>query len=392
MMKNKGKKVILSCLVLGILLIVVGVSFAFHMLSFSGNRKHLIKAADMDVELVEDDSGIELTDAYPVYDEVGMLGDAYTFRLVNRGGIRATYILRLKNVTEGDNQLVESDVKIGFSRNGINRIVLFSSLPADRRIDFNILKAGEIVEYSLRLWIKDSVTDGTTGEGKTFKVKAEVELTDEKTLSLARMKQGSYVDYTGSNGCSGNYCKGANACSSFNISGWRIAYIEGNRAYLISSGASECYNKPYAENGTEIAPKLNAVSKKYCNKDFVDGDCSNNNDSWSMHSSDFEKIIKQATGIAATPFADCFSRQTKQCGNGINLIDNGGNYWIRSSSNGTYNRFISYWLGTSHTLSQLDNNRTYGVRSIIRMSSSVYITGGEGTAVNPYKIANETYD
>ena len=206
-MKNKGKKVILSCLVLGILLIVVGVSFAFHMLSFSGNRKHLIKAADMDVELVEDDSGIELTDAYPVYDEVGMLGDAYTFRLVNRGGIRATYILRLKNVTEGDNQLVESDVKIGFSRNGINRIVLFSSLPADRRIDFNILKAGEIVEYSLRLWIKDSVTDGTTGEGKTFKVKAEVELTDEKTLSLARMKQGSYVDYTGSNGCSGNYCK-----------------------------------------------------------------------------------------------------------------------------------------------------------------------------------------
>ena len=74
---------------------------------------------------------------------------------------------------------------------------------------------------------------------------------------LSSVASGSYVKYTGSNGCSGKACEGQNAnyvsdsnmgyCYSssykFNANGWRVAYTKKNdSAYLISAGAPECFS------------------------------------------------------------------------------------------------------------------------------------------------------
>jgi hypothetical protein len=73
---------------------------------------------------------------------------------------------------------------------------------------------------------------------------------------LSEMPVGSYVKYTGNNGCSGNSCLGQNAnyvndndmgyCGSSTLpykyyaNGWRIAYISNRNVHLISGGATDC--------------------------------------------------------------------------------------------------------------------------------------------------------
>lgn len=71
---------------------------------------------------------------------------------------------------------------------------------------------------------------------------------------LSEMPVGSYVKYSGSNGCEGKKCQGENAnyvsdtdmgyCNDsrykFFVNGWRIAYKENGSAYLVSAGALEC--------------------------------------------------------------------------------------------------------------------------------------------------------
>lgn len=71
---------------------------------------------------------------------------------------------------------------------------------------------------------------------------------------LTSIAPGSYVEYTGDNGCSGKHCEGQNAnyvsdssmgyCNSssykFQVNGWRVAYVKDGSIYLVSAGAPEC--------------------------------------------------------------------------------------------------------------------------------------------------------
>ena len=127
---------------------------------------------------------------------------------------------------------------------------------------------------------------------------------------LNKVPDGSYVNYTGNNGCSGNNCAGENVnyvnkdnkgyCvdnnHKFEKTGWQIAYIEEESVYLISAGSLECVAT--SENGTislsnkklnsfektNGTPKhltnLNKEALKYCNEEYaLDGVC-NNNTAW----------------------------------------------------------------------------------------------------------------
>lgn len=74
------------------------------------------------------------------------------------------------------------------------------------------------------------------------------------TKLLSSVEPGSYVKYTGTNGCDGKHCEGQNAnyvsdndmgyCGSsyykFRRNGWRVAYVKDGSAYLVSAGSPEC--------------------------------------------------------------------------------------------------------------------------------------------------------
>lgn len=93
---------------------------------------------------------------------------------------------------------------------------------------------------------------------------------------LNTVESGSYVAYTGTNGCDGKHCEGDNAnyvdsknmgyCSSsdfkFVRNGWRVAYTKDDTVYLISAGSPECVST-YMDSKMDSIVDLEFGTNKY---------------------------------------------------------------------------------------------------------------------------------
>ena len=225
---------------------------------------------------------------------------------------------------------------------------------------------------------------------------------------LFKANVGSYIKYTGNNGCSGKSCEGQNAnyvggstngyCwnadYTFANSGWRIAYIQNNTAYLTSAGATDCMSTDASGNtstGTASSStsgdgrnthftNMNNIALKYCNSKFAYNGVCNSSSAWAMSAND-HKIITGGTEIT-----NCIQvSESTACGYNNSLLDNGGFYWFASANTGTPTGVFEF--GAEHRrVGYYDSNLPLGVRPVIRLDNSVIVTGGIGTASNPYTI------
>ena len=224
---------------------------------------------------------------------------------------------------------------------------------------------------------------------------------------LASVEVGSYVKYTGNNGCSGKACEGQNAnyvsssnmgyCDSssykFNSSGWRVAYISDGTAYLTSGGAPECMCTDSSGNaGTSCSdwettagvPKhlanLNAKALTYCNSTYAYGGVCNSSSTWNMNDNDFQKITGDTLDIACNQSSGYY--------NNYSIINNGSHYWFATPLNAS-GYYPLYWRPDFRRVSNVSSNNTYGVRPVLRLNASVIVTGGSGTMEDPYEIGVE---
>lgn len=225
---------------------------------------------------------------------------------------------------------------------------------------------------------------------------------------LNKMKVGSYVKYVGTNGCDGKSCGGQNAnyvndsdmgyCNSkdnkFIANGWRIAYIESDTAYLISAGSPECVctnkngvisndscdNYESSDNISVHLRNLDNRALNYCNEKFAYGDICNNNSAWSMNNKDFKNITNSVLSVSS-----CNNTYgSKICGYGNDLIDNGGYYWNIISdedANQVFGWSPYYRVMNENVISSLN-----GLRPVLRLKSTVVVTGGTGNYDDPYII------
>ena len=107
-MKNQNR-IIGLLFMIGCVMIILGTTYAFIHVQLKGEKKQIITAGTLSLELLEDENNIQLENALPMYDEVGMLQNPFTFRLVNNGSEDVLYILKLakiKQVNELDEKLV----------------------------------------------------------------------------------------------------------------------------------------------------------------------------------------------------------------------------------------------------------------------------------------------
>ena len=223
---------------------------------------------------------------------------------------------------------------------------------------------------------------------------------------LSSVEVGSYVKYIGNNGCSGKACEGQNAnyvdssnmgyCYSssykFNSSGWRVAYISDETAYLTSGGAPECMCTDSSGNSgtscssyesTDGVPKhlanLNAKALTYCNSTYVYGGTCNSSSAWNMNDFDFQKITGDTLSTAYTKSSGYYTSYS--------IINNGSYYWFATSCNASstyaFHLYPTY-LGVGNDYSSQAN----GIRPVLRLQSSVVVTGGSGTMDDPYVISN----
>ena len=224
------------------------------------------------------------------------------------------------------------------------------------------------------------------------------------TGKLSSAYPGSYVKYTGNNGCSGKACEGQNAnyvsdasmgyCSNgnykYNANGWRIAYIKDGSAYLTSAGSPECMctnqggtagticNSNERANGVpKHLANLNTKALTYCNSTYAYGGKCDSASAWNMVDADF-KAITGTTLLTA---------DGKSNYGNYSIINNGGYYWFATpKSSSSYSAF--YWFPGTGEVSDGGSDNEFGLRPVLRLAASVLITGGSGTYKDPYIISN----
>ncbi len=172
-MDDNDKTLKIGIFAVSVLIILFGISYAFLNIRLQGEKKQVISSGELSLELAEDNNNLTISNALPMYDEVGMIQEPFTFRLVNNGDIPINYIVGLVDVTTGE-KLDTDIVKYGLTKDGVNTIDLLFHLE-NGQIDSGMIEGGQTINYELRLWIDSDVEDETLIKEKSLSYKIGVE-------------------------------------------------------------------------------------------------------------------------------------------------------------------------------------------------------------------------
>ena len=176
-MKEKRKVAKITVLITSIFVIFLSVTYAFINMSLTGTKRQVLTSGTLSLELQEDENNLTITDAMPMYDEVGMIQDAFTFRLINDSKVDVKYVLKLEEISvEGG--LLREDVKYGLKKNQEIKIDLVSNI-VENVIDEGTIRGEEAIDYELRLWIKEEVTDISGIKNKAMRFRINIESQQE---------------------------------------------------------------------------------------------------------------------------------------------------------------------------------------------------------------------
>ena len=173
-MDKKKESIILSVILLCLILIAVGMSYAFLKTSFFGAKTSVLKVGSLSLVLDETSgNAITVEDGTPMYDSEGVKQDNYfTFVLKNNGVIDSAYTIYLE-----DQPLDNGDIRVGQSYVHYNLEKDSSVLPAkalegDQAIDKGIIKKNQTINYKMRLWFANDIPQSE--ENKVFKAKLNI--------------------------------------------------------------------------------------------------------------------------------------------------------------------------------------------------------------------------
>ena len=174
---KKKKIIILSIVIIGLLLIVTGVTYSILSFRVEGNEVNIIKAGILKIDINENEP-ITLLEAYPISTEHGLEGKAYTFSVSNTGDIDALYRIYLDDVEldQGIERLSDSSIRYSLTKDGkylTDTVADLLSQRENRLIDNGAIYPGETFNYELRMWIDEDV--GNEEQGKAFKGKIRIE-------------------------------------------------------------------------------------------------------------------------------------------------------------------------------------------------------------------------
>jgi hypothetical protein len=238
-------------------------------------------------------------------------------------------------------------------------------------------------------WDNDSKTIKVKASGSGFFRSCDLEFRtiEKEDLKLASVvKMGDYVSYS--------KIKSVVSCPSggeraFYGSGYRVAYVDNESVYLVSSAAVSCVasngdgnisssNLDSYDNAKHLANLSKLVIDSYCDSKYASGGKCDKSSVWAMNGDDFKKIMGKDISD------NCFKKYSdKSCGYNSSLIDNGGYYWFASldSDNSLY-----YWDPVMRYVSNANSNYAYGVRVMVKLDKNVYVMGGDGSKKNAYEI------
>ena len=199
---KKKKIIILSIAIIGLLLVVTGVTYSILSFKVEGNEVNIVKAGILKIDINENEP-ITLLEAYPISTEHGLEGKAYTFSVSNTGDIDAVYRVYLDDVEldPGIERLQDSSIRYSLTKDGkylTDTVADLLSQRENRLIDNGAIYPGENFNYELRMWIDEDV--GNEEQGKAFKGKIRIEGEQLVNDTCFTVSNGTITGY--SNTCS----------------------------------------------------------------------------------------------------------------------------------------------------------------------------------------------
>ena len=199
---KKKKIIILSIAIIGLLLVVTGVTYSILSFRVEGNEVNIVKAGILKID-ISGNNPVTLQEAYPISTDKGMEGTPYTFTVSNTGDIDAVYRIYLDDVEldAGIERLSDSSIRYSLTKDDkylTDTVADLLSSREDRIIDNGAIYPGETFNYELRMWIDEDV--GNEEQGKAFKGKIRIEGEQLVNNTCFTVSNNTITDY--SNSCS----------------------------------------------------------------------------------------------------------------------------------------------------------------------------------------------
>jgi len=397
MKSNKKNKNLI--LFLFIAISTISITYAFITQTLAGNKQVVINAGVLDLVL-EEGNEITISDALPMFDEVGIIQDkVFVFRLVNKTSNPTNYTIKLKKVST-QNELSTSNVKYYLTKEGVGEPKLLSSLPVDGTVDRGTIVGNDTIDYTLRLWIDSGVTDETAIAGKTLSYRIDAEVSQEMPKSPSSAEVKLFADDNLGSNCK-TYDDGVDTflvgqCSNNYVwySGklWRVV-LKNNETGAVKMVTDNAITAiPYNTSGNTAFE--DSYMDQWLNQEFLP----------TLH--DYEdylvvdSIWDATENSSSTPSRPSYTTSVSRT---VGLLNSYEYYTTYNNSDGLASSSIGYlkngvywWLMTPYSPSRVRNvvsngnlnsynpSDGYGARPSVNLKSTIQISGGTGIHSDPY--------
>ena len=399
---KKNKKFIIIGIVI-IILLLIGIAFAYLTTTLQGDKEYLVRAGTVDLVL---DEGNELTleKQIPLEDSEGMNLNGFNFSIVNNGKIDTDYTIYLDDMelSEGESRIPDSAIRYSLTRNDevfMTRNMTTMGSNPNRRVDFGTISKDETINYTLRIWID---YDATTEEasGKVFKGKLRVVATqpvgeEASTVLLENIsKENQYDDGEDI------FITGEDPDNYIWYSGklWRAVSVNNEEKTVKLVTQWNISVIPYSSGSTEFE---GSYMEEWLNDTTVDGFLGNLRDyesflvtdaKWDATEDNRElgsitrpngtTVVTDAVGLL-----NIYEYQTSYRGADYSTgyLNNGLCWWSLTS----YSSSLMYGMNSSGAASNASPLDTTGVRPSINLKSDIKIVSGSGTEDDPYRLLGD---
>ena len=197
-MKFKRQNIFLTIVLIILISITLGISYAFLQTSFFASKESILKVGSLALVLDESDgNAITVSADGPLSDSEGVnLDNYYSFKLTNNGKVASSYTIYLDNqsLDDGDVRIDQKYVHYSLERDNSNNIA--KALTEEQKLESGIINSKQTINYKLRLWFSSDMT--AEEENKVFKAKLRIEgvSTSEENLNKKCQDAGgdSFID------------------------------------------------------------------------------------------------------------------------------------------------------------------------------------------------------
>ena len=169
---NKKKKIILIIVILLVMMTVIGVSYAYWLLTFSSHNPSKLVTSCLNLSLTNEKNDINLTKAYPISDTEGKKLTPYSFTITNTCDLFLSYTVNLEILNEST--MPYKYIKAMVNNEAIAKLkdledtqTTLENASSSKVLFKGTLGSGDSADYNIRLWMDEDVTVNDTDSMNT---------------------------------------------------------------------------------------------------------------------------------------------------------------------------------------------------------------------------------